>query len=60
MLAAGGQPGENPETIAPEKANWVNQPQQDIQTYDVMFNMAKLLIRRSQTASTRHNLFTLP
>ena len=51
--------GENPETIATEKANWVNSLT-DIQTYDVMFNMAKLLIRRSQTASTRHNLFTLP
>jgi glyoxylase-like metal-dependent hydrolase (beta-lactamase superfamily II) len=51
--------GENPETIATEKAQWVNSLT-DIQTYDVMFNMAKLLIRRSHSASTKHNLFTLP
>ena len=58
MLSRVGK-GENPETIATEKANWVN-TLTDIQTYDVMYNMAKLLIKRSQTASTRHNLFTLP
>jgi glyoxylase-like metal-dependent hydrolase (beta-lactamase superfamily II) len=51
--------GENPDTIATEKAQWVNSLT-DIQTYDVMFNMAKLLIKRSHTASTKHNLFTLP
>jgi 2-aminobenzoylacetyl-CoA thioesterase len=51
--------GENTDTIATEKAQWVNSLT-DIQTYDVMFNMAKLLIKRSHSASTKHNLFTLP
>jgi len=51
--------GENPETIALEKAKWVNSLT-DIQTFEVMFNMAKLLIKRSHSASKRHNLFTLP
>ena len=45
--------------IATDKAQWVNSIT-DIQTYDVMYNMAKLLIRRSHTASKKHNLFTLP
>jgi glyoxylase-like metal-dependent hydrolase (beta-lactamase superfamily II) len=51
--------GENSETIALEKAKWVNSIT-DIQTFEVMFNMAKLLIRRSHSASKKHNLFTLP
>ena len=51
--------GENPETIAMEKAKWVNSLT-DIQTFEVMLNMAKLLIKRSHSASTKHNLFTLP
>jgi hypothetical protein len=51
--------GEDIEKIATDKAQWVNSIT-DIQTYDVMFNMAKLLIRRSHTASKKHNLFTLP
>ena len=51
--------GENPEAIALEKANWVNSIT-DIQTFEVMYNMAKLLIKKSHTASKKHNLFTLP
>ena len=51
--------GENPDTIAMEKAKWVDSLT-DIQTFDVMYNMAKLLIKRSHSASKKHNLFTLP
>jgi glyoxylase-like metal-dependent hydrolase (beta-lactamase superfamily II) len=51
--------GEDIEKIATDKAQWVNSIT-DIQTYDVMFNMAKLLIKRSSYASKKHNLFTLP
>ena len=51
--------GENPDTIAQEKAKWVN-GLTDIQTFDVMYNMTKLLIKRSHYASKKHNLFTLP
>jgi glyoxylase-like metal-dependent hydrolase (beta-lactamase superfamily II) len=51
--------GEDIEKIATEKARWVNSIT-DIQTYDVMYNMSKLLIKRSQLASKKHNLFTLP
>ena len=51
--------GENPDAIALEKAKWVDSLT-DIQTFDVMYNMAKLLIKRSHSASKKHNLFTLP
>jgi len=51
--------GEDIEKIATDKAQWVNSIT-DIQTYDVMFNMAKLLIKKSHIASKKHNLFTLP
>jgi glyoxylase-like metal-dependent hydrolase (beta-lactamase superfamily II) len=51
--------GENPDTIALEKAEWVNSLT-DIQPFKVMYDMAKLLIRRSHSASKKHNLFTLP
>jgi 2-aminobenzoylacetyl-CoA thioesterase len=51
--------GENPDDIALEKAKWVDSLT-DIQTFDVMYNMAKLLIKRSHSASKKHNLFTLP
>ena len=51
--------GEEIEAIATDKAKWVNSIT-DIQTYDVMYNMAKLLIKRSHLASKKHNLFTLP
>jgi hypothetical protein len=51
--------GENPDTIAQEKAKWVK-GLTDIQTFDVMYNMTKLLIKRSHYASKKHNLFTLP
>ena len=30
----------------------------DIQTFDVMYNMTKLLIKRSNSASKKHNLLT--
>jgi hypothetical protein len=51
--------GEDIDKVATDKAEWVNSIT-DIQTYDVMFNMAKLLIKRSLYASKKHNLFTLP
>ena len=51
--------GENPDAIAMEKAKWVASLT-DIQTFDVMYNMTKLLIKRSHSASKKQNLFALP
>jgi len=51
--------GENPDAIAMEKAKWVASLT-DIQTFDVMYNMTKLLIKRSHSASKKQNLFSLP
>jgi glyoxylase-like metal-dependent hydrolase (beta-lactamase superfamily II) len=51
--------GEDPEKIAKDKAEWVNSLT-DIQTFEVMYNLAKLLIKRPHSASKKHNLFTLP
>jgi len=53
--------GEDIEKIATDKAQWVNSIT-DIQTYDVMFNMAKLLIKKSHTArkAQTSSLYRMP
>jgi 2-aminobenzoylacetyl-CoA thioesterase len=51
--------GEDPEKIALEKAKWVNSLT-DIQTFDVMLHIAKILIEHSRAVSNIDNLFTLP
>ncbi len=51
--------GEDTENIALDKAKWVN-TLTDIQTFEVMQNLAKLLINRSQSAADKENLFKFP
>jgi glyoxylase-like metal-dependent hydrolase (beta-lactamase superfamily II) len=51
--------GEDPVEIAMEKADWVN-TLTDIQTLQVMQQLAKVLISRSQREADRENLITLP
>ena len=51
--------GEDIESIALDKAKWVNSLT-DIQTFEVMQNLAKLLITRSQSVADKENLFTVP
>ena len=51
--------GENPEAVATEKAKWVSSIT-DIQPFEVMAAMTKLLIKRSLSASKKQNLFNLP
>ena len=51
--------GENPEAVAMEKAKWVSSIT-DIQPFEVMTAMTKLLIKRSLSASKKQNLFNLP
>jgi hypothetical protein len=51
--------GENPEAVAMEKAKWVSSIT-DIQPFEVMAAMTKLLIKRSLSASKKQNLFNLP
>jgi glyoxylase-like metal-dependent hydrolase (beta-lactamase superfamily II) len=51
--------GEDPEEIALEKARWVN-TLTDIQTFEVMRSLARVLIKRSQSAVVREGLFTIP
>ena len=51
--------GENLETIAIERAKWVSSIT-DIQPFEVMSSMTKLLIKRSLSASKKQNLFNLP
>ncbi len=50
--------GEDPEKIALEKAKWVNSLT-DIQTFEVMYNLAKLMLARSQSESGKKKLFTI-
>lgn len=51
--------GEDTEKVALDKAKWVNSLT-DIQTFEVMQNLAKLLINRSQSAIGKDNLFIMP
>jgi len=51
--------GEDPEEIALEKARWVN-TLTDIQTFEVMLSLSRVLIKRSQSAVVREGLFTIP
>ncbi len=50
--------GEDPEKIALEKAEWVNSLT-DIQTFEVMYNLAKLMLARSQSEAGKKKLFTI-
>ncbi|MFH1626152.1 MAG: hypothetical protein ABID54_13495, partial [Pseudomonadota bacterium] len=51
--------GEDPEKIALEKANWVN-TLTDIQPFEVMYSLSKLMLTRSQSEAGKENLFTIP
>ena len=50
--------GEDPEKIALEKAKWVNSLT-DIQTFEVMYSLAKLMLARSQSEAGKKKLFTI-
>jgi glyoxylase-like metal-dependent hydrolase (beta-lactamase superfamily II) len=50
--------GEDPENIALDKAKWVNSLT-DIQTFEVMYNLAKLMLTRSQSEAGKKKLFTI-
>jgi hypothetical protein len=50
--------GEDSEKIALEKAEWVNSLT-DIQTFEVMYNLAKLMLTRSQSEAGKEELFTI-
>jgi glyoxylase-like metal-dependent hydrolase (beta-lactamase superfamily II) len=50
--------GEDPEKVALEKAEWVNSLT-DIQTFEVMYNLAKLMIARSQSEDGNEKLFPI-
>jgi glyoxylase-like metal-dependent hydrolase (beta-lactamase superfamily II) len=51
--------GEDPEEIALERARWVT-TLTDIQTFEVIFSLARVSIRRSQSAVVREGLFAIP
>jgi len=51
--------GEDQSVIATEKAQWVNSLT-DIQTFEVMLRLAKLLIMKSQAEAHKENLFSVP
>ncbi|MFH1623790.1 MAG: MBL fold metallo-hydrolase [Pseudomonadota bacterium] len=51
--------GEDPEKIALDKANWVN-TLTDIQPFEVMYSLSKLMLTRSQSEAGKENLFTTP
>ena len=50
--------GEDPERIALEKAKWVNSLT-DIQTFEVMYSLAKLMLARSQSEAGKEKLFII-
>ena len=50
--------GEDPEKIALEKAKWVNSLT-DIQTFEVMYSLAKLMLARSQSEAGKERLFII-
>ena len=58
MLARVGD-GEDPEKVAQEKADWVNTLTDDL-PLSLMYSLAKVLIRRSQSEAGKENLFTIP
>ncbi|MFC2014045.1 MBL fold metallo-hydrolase [Chloroflexota bacterium] len=51
--------GEDLEKIALEKAKWVNSLT-DLQTFEVMRSLTKILIKRSQSEAGKENLFITP
>jgi glyoxylase-like metal-dependent hydrolase (beta-lactamase superfamily II) len=51
--------GEDAEKVALEKAQWVNSIT-NLQPFKVMHNLCKLMIKRSQEAADKHNLFASP
>lgn len=51
--------GEDPKQIALEKAKWVN-TLTDIVPFEIMYSLAKVLIKRSQSEAEKENLFTIP
>ena len=53
------QKNEDQEAIALEKAKWVN-GLTDIQTFEVILGLTKLLMARSQSAPVNDSLFTIP
>ena len=50
--------GEDPEKIALDKAKWVNSLT-DIQTFEVMYSLAKLMLARSKSEAGKKKLFTI-
>jgi glyoxylase-like metal-dependent hydrolase (beta-lactamase superfamily II) len=50
--------GEDPEKIALDKAKWVNSLT-DIQTFEIMYELAKLMLARSQSEAGNEKLFTV-
>jgi hypothetical protein len=50
--------GEDAEKVALEKAVWVNSLT-DIQPFEVMHNLSRLLIKRSRAYAGKHGQFTL-
>jgi len=51
--------GEEPEKVIWEKARWVNTLTDD-HPLEIMYSMAKVLMKRSQSEAGKENLFTLP
>ena len=51
--------GEDPKNIALEKAKWVN-TLTDIQPFEVMHSLTKLMLTRSQSVDGNQNLFNNP
>ena len=51
--------GEDTEKIALEKAKWVN-TLTDAHPFEIMCSLSKVLIKRSQSAVGKENLFTMP
>lgn len=51
--------GEDPADIAIDKAQWVNSLT-DIQTFEVMRRLAKVLISRSHAEAGKENMFSIP
>jgi glyoxylase-like metal-dependent hydrolase (beta-lactamase superfamily II) len=49
--------GEDPNQIAMEKAKWVN-TLTDMVPFDLMYTLARILIKRSQSEAEKENLFT--
>ncbi len=51
--------GESPEKIAQEKARWVNTLTDD-HPFEIMYSMARILLKRSQSEAGKLSLFTTP